>query len=278
MHQKISKKNLKKKYKNAIRLSKINKKNKISLQYGGEETELLLNKMRKHKGEFVLVIGSNYSEPWCLEFANSTENRDKMVVSIDSMYESDNNFKFDFNKEENWKILHEFDGRFRTIIFDYSVDHFIHDDIIDIYKHIKQLLIVGGKMYKYFSKGTANIPNFIQGELITRPFTETDISIIKNQCPNIPEDILKLLQKIPFIKFIEFPYGLLGVSETYPDLGVNWLDYRLRDTASNDVLWYIKSLNKFYDNRLYTNLLEKVYNFDIQYFSNCIDYPLKNPL
>ena len=233
--------------------------------------------MRQHKGEFVLVIGSNYSDPWCLEFANSTENKDKMVVSIDGMHESDNNFKFDFNIVENWKILHEFDNRFRTIIFDYGVDRFIDTDIIDIYKHIKQLLILGGKMYKYFSKGIANVPHSIQGQLTSRLFTESDISIIKDQCTNIPEDMLKVLQKILFIKFLEYPYGLLGVSETYPDLGVNWLDYRLRDTAGNDVLWYIKSLNHFFENLLYTNLLEMVYNFDIQYFSIGIDYPLKNP-
>ena len=132
-------------------------------------------------------------------------------------------------------------------------------------------------MYKYFSKGSVNGPHSIQSELITRPFTETDISIIKDQCTNIPEDMLIVLQKISFIKFLEYPYGLFGLSYTSEDLGVNWLDRKIRDTAGQSVLWYIKSLNQFFINRLYTNLLEMVYNFDIQYFSNCIDYPLKNP-
>jgi hypothetical protein len=114
-----------------------------SKQKGGEDTKQLLKKMRDHKGEFVLVIGSNKNEPHCFEFSKSPENLDNMVVSIDGFYDSDNNFKFDFNIEDNWKILHEFDGRFRTIIFDYSVDKFVHGDKIDIYKHIKQLLIFG---------------------------------------------------------------------------------------------------------------------------------------
>ena len=64
-----------------------------SKQKGGEDTEQLLKKMRDHKGEFVLVIGSNKNEPHCLEFSKSPENLDKMVVSIDGIYDSDNNFK-----------------------------------------------------------------------------------------------------------------------------------------------------------------------------------------
>jgi hypothetical protein len=249
----------------------------ITSKQKGGDTEQLLKKMRDHKGEFVLVIGSSNDQPHCLEFSNSPENLDKMVVSIDTFFiKSDNNFNIDFNIEENWKILHEFDGRFRTIIFDIFVDTHVDRDI-DIYKHIKQLLIVGGKMYKYFSYGFPNIPAYIQSELITRPFIETDISIIKTQCQNIPDNILKLLQKIQSIQFIETPYGLLGFNNTYEKLGLNSIDWQIRDTASNDVLWYIKSLNQFFANRTYANLLQNVYNFDIQFFSKCIDYPLKYP-
>ncbi len=249
----------------------------ITSKQKGGDTEQLLKKMRDHKGEFVLVIGSSNDQPHCLEFSNSTENRDKMVVSIDFVFiKSDNNFNIDFNIEENWKILHEFDGRFRTIIFDIFVDTNVNRDI-DIYKHIKQLLIVGGKMYKYFSYGFTNIPAYIQSQSITRPFTETDICIIKTQCQNIPEDILKLLQKITSIQFLETPYGLLGASYTYPQLGLNQMDYKIKDTAGKDVIWYIKSLSQFFANRTYANLLQNVYNFDIQFFSKCINYPLKSP-
>ena len=132
-------------------------------------------------------------------------------------------------------------------------------------------------MYKYFSRGFINIPHSIQGKLITRPFTETDISIIKDQCTNIPEDMLILLQKIPSIQFFETPHGLIGQNYQYHILGLNTMDYRLTDAAGKGVIWYINSLNHFFDNRTYTNLLQNVYNFDIQYFSKCIDYPLKNP-
>jgi len=249
----------------------------ITSKQKGGDTEQLLKKMRDHKGEFVLVIGSNKNEPHFLEFSNSPENRDKMVVSIDLLFiKSDNNFNIDFNIEENWKILHEFDGRFRTIIFDIFVDTNVNRDI-DIYKHIKQLLIVGGKMYKYFSRGFINIPAYIQSQSITRPFTETDICIIKTQCQNIPEDILKLLQKITSIQFLETPYGLIGQNYTYPQLGLNQMDYKIKDTAGKDVIWYIKSLSHFFANRTYANLLQNVYNFDIQFFSKCINYPLKSP-
>jgi hypothetical protein len=132
-------------------------------------------------------------------------------------------------------------------------------------------------MYKYFSQGWLNIPAYIQSQLTTREFTETDICIIKTQCQNIPEDILKLLQKIPSLQFFETPYGLRGANYEYQILGLNQMDYRLLGTAGKGVIWYINSLNHFFDNRLYTNLLQNVYNFNIQYFSKCIDYPLKNP-
>ncbi len=105
--------------------------------------------MRAYSGEFVLVIGSNYSQTWCLEFVNSTENRDKMVITLDlSMTEQTqvNNFKFDFNQIETWIIPHEFDERFRTIIFDIGTNKFLEEKI-DYIMHIKQMLIIGGKMY-----------------------------------------------------------------------------------------------------------------------------------
>jgi hypothetical protein len=205
----------------------------ITSKQKGGDTEQLLKKMRDHKGEFVLVIGSSNDQPHCLEFSNSPENRDKMVVTIDFVFKKlDNNFN---DEEKNWKKLHEFDGRFRTIIFDIYA-FFGQILIIDVIKDIKQLLIVGGKMYKYFSYGLTHIHAPIQSKYITRPFTETDICIIKTQCQNIPENILKVLQKIPSIQCSETPYGLLGAYDTYPQSGLNEMDYWKRDTAGKEIL------------------------------------------
>jgi hypothetical protein len=251
--------------------------------------------MRDHKGEFVLVIGSSNDQPHCLEFSNSPENRDKMVVSIDTFFiKSDNNFNIDFNNEESWKILHAFNGRFRTIIFDLAVDDKVSG--IDIIDHIKQLLIVGGKMYKYYSRGVTNIPMSIisKSKVITEEFTESYRGIIKYQCQNIPPESIQKLGAITFIKFLNTPYGKLGFGLSLESFGVTSIDEfdtknnwsfkddsvrwrTINDITGRNILWYIRSLYNFFDNLTYTNLLQKLYNFDTEFFSDCINYPLKNP-
>jgi hypothetical protein len=278
-------------------------------QYGGEDTELLLKKMRAYSGEFVLVIGTNYSEKHCLDFANSLENRDKMVITLDLRIAEPtqfNNFKLDFNQIETWNILHEFDDRFRTIIFDIGTEHYI-DDNIDYIFHIQKLLIIGGKLYKFINY-YLNFPSNIPSHQIIRRITDIDINIIKHQYPDIPPISLNKINQILYIRFTQTPYGLKrGIpqtnSPTYAILNVDTIlkeqesTYILRklevplmnweinetnemwrletDSLGRNLDEYMDSLFRFYDQLTESRILQEVYGFQTDFFEECINYPLK---
>ena len=280
------------------------------LQHGGEDTQQLLEKMRDHEGKFVLVIGSNCSQPPCLEFANSPENRDKMVITLDlymAIPSQVNNFKLDFNKIETWNILHEFDERFQTIIIDRGTEHYFHN-YIDYIDHIKKLLMIGGKLYKYVSPNAPLFfPSYIPSHQIIRRFTEADINIIKHQYPNIPPESLDKIEQILYIRFTKSPYGLkrglpppnssnyaienvdIILKETYftsklevPDM--KWEINRQGDLwrYKNDSLGrglnqYINSLFQFYEQLSESKILQELYKFKTDFFEKCSNYPLKYP-
>lgn len=281
---------------------KISKKNKILLQYAGEDTEQLLKKMRAYSGEFVLVIGSNYSQPWCLEFANSTENKDKMVITLDlSMAEQTqiNNFKLDFNKIETWNILHEFDERFRTIIFDVGTIKFF-DNEIDYVSHIKQLLINGGNMYMFLP---FIIPSIIPKQQYIRKFTDVDIEFIKYKYRDIPIESIEKIGAITEILFRKTPFGTMRGD--YPDYSSNyfifgidtkgpdnkwitdkddkdnyqwWKDWRLeKDVLGNSLNDYMNSLFSHYEKMTQIRILQEAYGFNTVSFEHCNEYPLKHP-
>jgi hypothetical protein len=287
---------------------KISKKNKILLQYAGEDTEQLLKKIRAYSGELVLVIGSNYSEPWCLEFAKSAENIDKMVITLDlSMAEQTqiNNFKLDFNKIETWHILHEFDERFRTIIFDIGTNKWLHAKI-DYIMHIKQMLIIGGKMYSFLP---FIIPSNIPTQQYIRELTDIDIDFIKYKYHNIPIESIEKIGAITEIMFSKTPFGMIrGKNPDYPSnyfiFGVDtkgpdnkwiinkewrkdkydednldWLkDWRLeRDVLGNNLNDYMNSLFLHYELMTNLRILNEAYGFKTVSFEHCNEYPLKHP-
>ena len=121
--------------------------------------------------------------------------------------EADNNFKLDFNDENTWIQLGEFEGRFRTIIFDYSVDKFINpSNSFDIITKINNLLMVNGKFYKYFSYGSVYIPNDIKKELIDREFCKRDLNVIESQL-QININVMEKLKGISTYKIYNTEYG-----------------------------------------------------------------------
>jgi 23S rRNA U2552 (ribose-2'-O)-methylase RlmE/FtsJ len=307
---------VRKKSKRSIKHKKNNKR-KIRLQYGGENTETLLTKMRAHAGDFVLVIGSNYRQSHCLGFANSPKNEGKMVISIDLLpaeaADTVNNFKLDFNDIETWNMLHEFDGKFRTVIFDRGTEQYVRD--IDYLGHIKTLLMKGGKLYKVFpmtldflhtTRDTNGYP--IKQEQIIRKFTLADVYNIKMLAehegisPKTVDDDLKIITAIAYIRFTRTPYGLArGVppttSSNYAIPGIHDINYRESALSfgalevPSDVNWqthevssthitrmvdtYINLLFLYYERFTQTRVLREVYGFELEFSNNCIDYPFK---
>ena len=281
----------------------------ILLQYGGEDIDLLLKKMRAYSGKFVLVIGSNYSQKQCLDFVNSPENSDKMVITLDLLMaepEQVNNFKLDFNEIKTWNILHKFDERFQTIIFDRGTEHYINIDYID---HIKRLLMIGGKLYKYINY-SHNYPSYIPSQQIIRRITDIDINIIKHQYREIPQESLDKIVQIPYIRFTITLYGLnSGIppanSSNYAILNVdtifgeqestyvlhklvvpliNWvisdegeLFRRRPDSLGRNLNDYINSLFRYYGQLTESKILQEVFKFKTDFFKECIEYPLKYP-
>lgn len=302
---------VRKKSKRSIK-NKKNNKRKIPLhqQHGGEDTKTLLAKMRAHAGEFVLVIGSNYSQSHCLNFANSPENKGKMVISIDlhlTEAREVNNFKLDFNDIRTWNMLHEFNGRFRTVIFDRGTEQYVRD--IDYLGHIKTLLMKGGKLYKVFpmnldflhtTRDTNGRP--IEQEQIIMRFTDTNIDIIKGlAAPEvIPPRIMEAIESIAYIRFTQTSYGLArGIpppnSSNYAipgihniigkeaeeqyrkkTLKVTGVDWTVEETALlSRVTTYMNLLFLFYEETTQVEILRKVYGFEVEFSNNCIDYPFK---
>lgn len=307
---KRTKRIVQKKMKKSIKNKKFNKR-KIS-QHGGEDTQQLLEKMRAHRGEFVLVIGSNYSQPHCLEFANSPENTGKLVISIDlRMAEPDtvNNFKLDFNEIGTWNMLHEFNGRFRTVIFDMGTEQYVQN--VDYIGHIKTLLINGGKLYKVFPMNldflnTSQDPHTgrpIEQQQFIRRFTVADVALIKGLLSPevIPPNIMASIEALAYIRFTTTPYGLArGVpppnSSNYaiPGIhniideeptkyhkqallvsGVEWTNIRSNEHILAQLDRYINLLFLFYEEITQAEILRKVYGFKLDFVNNCIDYPFK---
>lgn len=305
---KRTKRMIRKKSKRSIKNKKFNKR-KIPLhqQYGGEDTETLIKKMREHAGEFVLVIGSNYSQSHCLNFANSPENTGKMVISIDlhpaEAADEYNNFKLDFNDIETWNMLHEFNGRFRTVIFDRGTEQYV--EAVDYLGHIKNLLTTGGKLYKVFpmALGFLYTTRYIDGrsieqEQIIMRFTDADIGIIKDMAaPNvIPPDIMEAIKSITYIRFIKTPYGLArSNSSNYAIPGIHSIigkepedQYRKKTLIVTGVDWeevktpllarvntYMKLLFLFHEENTQAEILRKVYGFNLEFSNNCLNYPFK---
>lgn len=307
---KRTKRMVRKKSKRSIKNKKFNKpKIPLQQQHGGEDTETLIKKMRGHSGEFVLVIGSNYSQSHCLNFATSPENKGKMVISIDLIHAEAavvvNNFKLDFNDIETWNMLHEFNGRFRTVIFDRGTEQYV--GAVDYLGHIKTLLMRGGKLYKVFpmtlgflhtTRDTDGSP--IEQTQIIRRFTDTDIGIIKAMAaPNdIPSDIMEEIESIAYIRLTQTPYGLArGIEPNYAIPGIhNIIDkeaeeqYRKKTLKVTGVNWthqvkgtallarvntYIKLLFLFHEENTQAEILRKVYGFELEFSNNCLDYPFK---
>ena len=306
---KRTKRMVRKKSKRSIKNKKFNKR-KIPLQqqHGGEDTETLLKKMKGHAGEFVLVIGSNYSQSHCSGFANSPENKGKMVISIDlhpaEAAAEDNNFKLDFNDIETWNMLHKFNGRFRTVIFDRGTEQYV--EAADYLGHIKTLLTTGGKLYKVFpmALGFLHTTRYTNGRSIEQDqiimrFTDTDIGIIKAMAaPNvIPPRIMKEIESIAYIRLTQTPYGLArGIEPNYaiPSIhniigkeaedqylkktlkvtGVDWTD-AVETPLLARVNTYMKLLFLFHEENTQAEILRKVYGFELEFSNNCLDYPFK---
>jgi hypothetical protein len=240
-----------------------------------------------------------------LKFANSPENNGKMVISIDlHLADKVNNFKLNFNAIETWNMLHEFNGRFRTVIFDRGTEQYVRD--IDYLGHIKTLLINGGKLYKVFpmtldflhtTRDTDGRP--IEQEQIIRRFTDTDIGIIEAMAAPevIPPHIMEEIGSIAYIRLTQTPYGLArGIEPNYaiPGIhniigneaeeqyhkktlkvtGVNWTS--VKETALlARVTTYMNLLFLFYEENTQVEILRKVYGFELIFSNNCIDYPFK---
>ena len=306
---KRTKRMVRKKSKRSIKNKKFNKpKIPLQQQHGGEDTETLIKKMRGHAGEFVLVIGSNYSQSHCLNFATSPENKGKMVISIDLIPAEAavvvNNFKLDFNDIKTWNMLHEFDGRFRTVIFDRGTEQYV--EAVDYLGHIKTLLMRGGKLYKVFpmALGFLHTTRYTNGspieqEQIIMRFTQADIGIIKAMAaPNvIPSNIMEAIETIAYIRFIKTPYGLArGIEPNYaiPSIhniigkeaedqyrkktlkvtGVDWTD-AVETSLLARVNTYIKLLFLFHEENTQAGILRKVYGFELEFSNNCLEYPFK---
>lgn len=313
---KRTKRMVRKKSKRSIKNKKFNKR-KIPLQqqHGGEDKKTLLTKMKGHAGEFVLVIGSNYSQSHCSGFANSAENEGKMVISIDFLIPAaeaaeDNNFKLDFNDIETWNMLHEFNGRFRTVIFDRGTEQYV--EAVDYLGHIKTLLTTGGKLYKVFPMALGflhttrdtNGRSIEQDQIIMR-FTDTDIGIIKMlAAPNvIPPDIMEVIESIAYIRFTKTPYGLARgeppiTSSNYAIPGIHNIigkeaedQYQQKNIKVTGVDWqtpqrtdmhmiirvdtYINLLFSYHEHLTQIRILREVYGFQLEFSNNCIDYPFK---
>ena len=314
---KRTKRMARKKSKRSIKNKKFNKR-KIPLQqqHGGEDTKTLIKKMRDHVGEFVLVIGSNYSQSHCLNFANSPENKGKMVISIDlrpaEAADVVNNFKLDFNDIKTWNMLHKFNGRFRTVIFDRGTEQYV--EAADYLGHIKTLLTTGGKLYKVFpmALGFLHTTRYTNGrsiaqEQIIRKFTDTDIGIIKMLAsPHvIPPETMKEITAIAYIRFTKTPYGLARgepptTSSNYAIPGIHDITYRESELSlgrlevPSDVDWktpqrtdmhmiirvdeYINLLFSYHEHLTQIRILREVYGFELEFSNNCIEYPFKYTL
>ena len=257
---------------------------------GGNEK--ILNEMREFSGEFVLVLGSSRNEAWFIDFERLPENLGKKVISINLNGEADNNFKLDFNDENTWIQLRDFEGRFQTIIFDYSVDKFINpSNSFDIITKINNLLMVNGKFYKYFSYGSVYIPNDMHKVLIDKDFTESDLNVIVSQLQNINRNVMEKLKAISSYKIFKTDYGFCyyfssaqssfkNLISVHGGLGKNQL---LNNSGIYNRQYfqsmhqYILSLYKFYNQLYFVNILQKKYNFSTEVIENCDSYPLNNP-
>ena len=248
-------------------------------QIGGNP-EIIL-KMRSFKGEYVLVIGSSEDEQKKYnDFCGLPENRDKMIISINLHGKGTNNFELDFNDIKTWLLFEPFNERFSTIIFDFATDKHIELDIdFDIILKIKNLLKIGGKLYKYYSFGNFFIPNDIKKNLVIKEFEDIHLNIILEQFNfNIPENIWEDLSKIKTFKIYHSEYGY-----HCPDIIslLNELEFKeksdmdFKQTFIRSLKPYLKSLYIFYNQLSYTYLLEKRYNFDVESHLSCDLYPLK---
>jgi hypothetical protein len=224
-----------------------------------------------------------------------------MLITIDkNMAEQTqiNNFKLSFNKIETWNILHEFDNRFRTIIFDNGTIIYLKGKI-DYLMHIKQMLIIGGKMYIFLP---FEIPMDIPRQQYIRKFTDVDIEFIKYKYHNIPIETLEKIGAITEIMFSKTPFGLIppkntNYSSNYFILDIdtkgpdntwiinkerdkykNYLDWRSqRDILGNNLDDYINSLFLHYQIMTSIRILEEAYGFKTVSFEHCNQYPLKHP-
>lgn len=266
-------------------------------QNGGETEEHLLNRMREYRdagGKFVLILGASLREKHCIDFQRSKYCEGKMLISIDSC-DAENNFNLDFNYNATWRKLDEFRTHFHTVIFDYSVDKFIDPTEVDIISEIKNLLMVGGKLYKYFSRGTMTIPpGGIAGDHVGRELNESDKEIIRSQFNiEIPTESMDKINKITHINFYRTQYGFIEPEMedmyTMPDdeykmhqgrKGLTYWSLRPRimpDSANHNLNYYINSLYAYYKIFTYSELLIKYYKFKIKLVKTCSHYPLKNP-
>ena len=226
-----------------------------------------------------------------------------MLISIDEFHaDAENNFNLDFNLESTWVLLREFNEQFHTVIFDYSVDKFIQGGgEVDIIHEINNLLMVGGKMYKYFSYGEIHIPRETVLTLEERPFSDMDSYNIMMQFAKLggvsPLTMGAISRTITSIKFCRTDYGDIlpngmDVSTAYNMQGDTFVQnqitaasYRARkisfhvdpgqpDRSLND---YMKSLFAHYRDLAYSNILTNYYKFKIKLVEKCSTYPLKNP-
>jgi hypothetical protein len=277
------------KLKNPIKYKPVAKLNRKYFMKGGNEK--ILHEMREFIGEFVLVLGSSRDQAWFIDFERLPENFGKKVISINWHGEADNNFKLDFNDENTWIQLREFEERFRTIIFDYSVDKFINpSNSFDIITKINNLLMVNGKFYKYFSYGSVYIPNDIKKELIDREFCKRDLNVIESQL-QININVMEKLKGISTYKIYNTEYGFCyyftsaqssfkNLISVHGGLGKNQL---LNNSGIFNRQYfesmhkYIFSLYKFYNQLYFVNLLQKKYNFSTEVIESCDSYPLNNP-
>lgn len=275
---------------------------------GGEPAELqLLTRMREHRdagGKFVLVLGSSLNDLHCSAFATSKDCMGKMLISIDSQAlhaGEGNNFNLDFNRESTWVLLREFNEQFHTVIFDYSVDKFIEGDEVDIIDEIKNLLMVGGKMYKYFTYGEIPIPRGTVLRMEERPLSDMDMYNIMMQFAKLGGIPMKasaeISKTITGIKLYKTKYGDIlpngmDVATAYTMQGdthgqeqLTAASYRARtipfhvepDQPDRSLNVYMKSLFVHYQGLAYSNILTNHYKFKIKLVENCSTYPLKNP-
>jgi hypothetical protein len=258
---------------------------KLSRKYfmkGGNER--LLREMREFRGEFILILGSTRRNPWFIDFERLPENSNKKVISIDLNEEIENNFKWDFNDENTWIQLQEFNGRFYQVIFDYSVDKFINpENSFDIISKIRNLLMVNGRFYKYLSYGSVFIPNDIKKACIDRELSESDIKIIESQIDINRDDKSKILG-IKSYKICKTDYGFcyyLSSAMNFSGLitvhDLNNQDANYKQRYFSSIHKYIKSMYHFYNDLYFVNLLQKKYGFLTTVEEECVSYPLKNP-